>query len=74
MRFTAVLMILLATTGQAFAHGGHWADLAGHDHWLAAGALAAAAALAAWAALQGKGEKEPSEPEAEGAEPVSQET
>ncbi len=73
MRFTATLMTLMAAAGQAFAHGGHWADLAGHDHWIAAGALGAAAAIAAWAALKGKKSSEPVEAEADDAEATGQE-
>lgn len=40
----------LLSAGSAQAHPGHLAEVAGHGHWLAAGALAAAAALALWAA------------------------
>lgn len=59
MRLTAVLLILAATP--AAAHPGHFADLAGHSHWIALGALVAAGTLAAW--LAGKGKKEEAEAE-----------
>ena len=45
IRFAALLTVFGA--GMAQAHPGHLAEVAGHGHWLAAGALAAAAALAA---------------------------
>ena len=38
----------LAIPTPAFAHWGHVGELAGHGHWIAIGAAAAAAALAAW--------------------------
>ena len=40
--------------GSAQAHVGHLGDLAGHDHWVAAGAIGAAIALAGWNILKGK--------------------
>lgn len=64
MKFTLTFVALLATASTANAHIGHLGELAGHGHWLAAGALGAAIALAGWAALSGKkddGEVEPEE-------------
>ena len=40
--------LLLAPMPSAHAHWGHVGELAGHGHWIALGAAAAAAALAAW--------------------------
>ena len=48
----------------ALAHVGHLGEVAGHGHWIAAGALGAAA-LAAWLAAKGKGKKAEAEPEPE---------
>lgn len=53
MRLFAILIVLLSATA-ANAHPGHWGELAGHDHWIAAGALGAAAAAALWGWLKGK--------------------
>jgi len=69
MKRLSVIFAAFATP--AFAHVGHLGEVAGHGHWIAAGALGAAA-LAAW--LAGKGKKTEAEPEpdetedAEGAE------
>ena len=46
------LFVLLA--GPAAAHPGHWADLAGHDHWVAGAAIGAAVLAGLWGALKGK--------------------
>ncbi|MCF6444912.1 DUF6732 family protein [Nereida sp. MMG025] len=53
----ALALLLLSTTA-ASAHPGHWGELAGHDHWIAAGALGAAAAAALWGWLKGKKDDE----------------
>lgn len=58
MRTLAVFLSVFATP--AFAHVGHLGEVAGHGHWIAAGALGAAA-LAAW--LAGKGKNADAEPE-----------
>lgn len=47
-------LILLFAAGPALAHVGHLGDLAGHDHWVAAGALGLAGLVAVWGALKGK--------------------
>ncbi|WP_317055801.1 MULTISPECIES: DUF6732 family protein [Roseovarius] len=57
-RLFALLTLLLP--GAALAHPGHLAEVAGHGHWLSAGALAAAAALGLWAA-KGRKSKENAE-------------
>ncbi|MGR3499097.1 MAG: DUF6732 family protein [Limimaricola soesokkakensis] len=68
--------ILLPTTaftaapGMAFAHPGHMAGLAGHDHWVAGAAIGLAIALGLWGALKG-GRKETDE--AHDAEPQGDE-
>ena len=62
----AVLMTFVANA--AAAHPGHWADLAGHDHWVAGAAIGLAGLAAIWGALKGKNEgndAEEAEPEAE---------
>jgi hydrogenase/urease accessory protein HupE len=41
---TAIATTLIASP--AFAHPGHFAEAHGHDHWLAAGALALAGVIA----------------------------
>ena len=62
MRFSIFLAGIFASGG-APAHVGHLGDLAGHDHWVAAGAIGAAIAVAGWNILKGKKDKE-AEPEA----------
>lgn len=57
MRFS-VLLANMFVAGTAQAHVGHFGDLAGHDHWVAAGAIGAAIALAGWNILKGKKDKE----------------
>lgn len=62
--FLTLVLTLGATT--ASAHIGHFGDMAGHDHWVAAGALGVAGLVAVWGALKGKKpEEKPPEPQAE---------
>ena len=49
---------VLAWAGQAAAHPGHLAEVAGHGHWLAGVAVGAAIAIGLWAGLKGKAETE----------------
>jgi putative Mn2+ efflux pump MntP len=50
-----LLTILLMCAGSsALAHPGHWADVAGHDHWIAGAAIGLAGIAAIWGALKGK--------------------
>ena len=56
MRFSIFMTGLFSASG-AQAHVGHFGELAGHDHWVAAGAIGAAIAVAGWNALKGKKEK-----------------
>lgn len=69
---TRVLVGVIACfpTAPAWAHGGHLADVAGHDHWIALGALGVAAALGLWTIFGGEkdGDKERSTGEQEAAE------
>ena len=59
MRLFLILpALILIESAPAFAHLGHFGDLAGHDHWIAAGALGAAIAVAGWAAWKGDKSKE----------------
>ena len=61
----AILTLTLMMTGSAaFAHPGHWGELAGHDHWVAGAALGIAGLLAIWGAVKGK-KSEEAEEEAE---------
>ena len=64
MRGFLTLMLVLIATGAA-AHPGHWADVAGHDHWVAGAAIGLAGLAALWGALKGKKAKEEAEPEEE---------
>ena len=53
-----ILTVFLALTGgAAYAHPGHWGDLAGHDHWVAGAAIGLAGLAALWGALKGKKSK-----------------
>ncbi|MDP5086831.1 MAG: hypothetical protein NWQ23_15540 [Yoonia sp.] len=54
-----LLTLTLIFAGQAaMAHPGHWADLAGHDHWVAGAAIGLAGLAAIWGALKGKKAKQ----------------
>ena len=68
MRFS-VFLAGMFLAGGAQAHVGHLADVAaGHDHWVAAGAIGIAIAVAGWQALKGKKDAEVEE------EPSGEET
>ena len=60
-----LLPALLLLPAPVMAHPGHWADVAGHDHWIAGAAIGAAVLAGLWGALKGKGKSEPSEPQEE---------
>ena len=66
----ALALTLIALAGTASANVGHIGEVAGHDHWIAAGALGLALGLTLWAALKGRKDatKEVTEEEAEDAE------
>lgn len=64
MRGLLSLVFIFAATAAA-AHPGHWADVAGHDHWVAGAAIGLAGLAALWGALKGKKAKEEAEPEVE---------
>lgn len=49
----------------AMAHPGHWADVAGHDHWVAGAAIGLAGLAALWGALKGKKAEEEAEADEE---------
>lgn len=57
MRGLLILTFIFAGSA-AFAHPGHWADAAGHDHWIAGAAIGVAGALALWAVLKGRKDKD----------------
>lgn len=65
MRLACLISALLTATA-AHADPGHLTNVAGHDHWLAAGALGAAVVILLVAAL--KGRKREEGPDAEAAE------
>ncbi len=64
MRGLLALTLIFAGTAAA-AHPGHWADIAGHDHWVAGAAIGLAGLAAIWGALKGKKAREEAEPEEE---------
>lgn len=43
-------LLLLASTSAATAHPGHFAEVAGHAHWIGLAAAGAAAVVAGWLA------------------------
>ena len=47
-------LLLILAANMAEAHVGHLGELAGHDHWIAAGAIGLAGLVAVWGALKGK--------------------
>lgn len=53
-----VTLILICAGSAAAAHPGHWADVAGHDHWVAGAAIGLAGLAAIWGALKGKKDKD----------------
>ncbi|MBE0412662.1 DUF6732 family protein [Yoonia sp.] len=58
--------LFLSVAGSAAAaHPGHWADVAGHDHWVAGAAIGLAGLAAIWGALKGKKPKDTPAPEEE---------
>ncbi len=64
MRILMTVMLVL-TASSAHAHPGHWADVAGHDHWVAGAAIGLAGLAALWGALKGKKDREEAEPDEE---------
>lgn len=63
------LPVFILTVSPAAAHFGHAGDLAGHSHWVAIGAAAAATAIAAVLAKRGRAkEEDASETETDDAE------
>lgn len=48
------VLLALAVPGVAHAHAGHVAEVAGHAHWIALGAVAAAAVAAALAGAKAR--------------------
>ena len=64
MRGLLALTLIFAGTAAA-AHPGDWADIAGHDHWVAGAAIGLAGLAAIWGALKGKKAQEEAEPEEE---------
>ncbi|MFQ5624294.1 MAG: DUF6732 family protein [Paracoccaceae bacterium] len=54
-KFTILTGMLVLGAGPVLAHPGHLGTLAGHDHWVAGAAIAAAVLIGLWAALKGGG-------------------
>ncbi len=52
-------LFLTLTAGAASAHPGHLTELAGHTHWVAAGAFGAAVLVGLWGAMTGKKKDDP---------------
>ena len=60
------LTLMFAVFGQsATAHPGHWAELAGHGHWVAGAAIGLAVVAGLWGVLKGEKETDDDEPEPE---------
>lgn len=57
MRGSLTLLFIFAGSS-ALAHPGHWADAAGHDHWIAGAAIGLAGIAAIWGILKGKKDRE----------------
>jgi len=72
MRFS-VFVVAALMAAPAIADPGHLGLSNGHDHWLAAAAVAAAIAAAIWGALKGKRDDEQAEPASEDAAQEPQE-
>jgi len=70
MRGLLTLTLIFAGTAAA-AHPGHWAEIAGHDQWVAGAAIGLAGLAAIWGALKGKKAQEDAEPEEEMEEEVA---
>lgn len=64
MKFS-IFVVLTLSAGLAHADPGHLIGVAGHDHWLAAGAIGAAIAAGIWGAVKGKRDDNQEEAEAE---------
>ena len=58
-------LIVIPLSTPAFAHPGHWADVAGHDHWVAGAAIGLAGLAAIWGAFKGKRAKDEAKVEEE---------
>ncbi|MEO0329921.1 MAG: DUF6732 family protein [Pseudomonadota bacterium] len=61
MRTLVTLLIFLNSSLTANAHVGHLGELAGHAHWVGAGAVIVAGAIAAWLGTRKKDDQEISE-------------
>ena len=61
MRHLIAPLFLIPLAGQAAAHPGHLAGLAGHDHWVAGAAIGLAIAVGVWGALKGRRKDEAAE-------------
>lgn len=56
---TVFAAALTGAAAPAFAHPGHIAGLAGHDHWVAGAAIGAAVAIGVWSVLKGRRKTKP---------------
>ena len=58
---TFLTLLVIFSAQSAAAHPGHLIELAGHDHWVAGGAIGAAILAGLWGALKGGKKEEESE-------------
>ncbi len=49
-----LLTVMIGAAAPAYAHPGHLADVAGHDHWVAGVAIGLAVLAGLWGAVGGK--------------------
>lgn len=68
-----ILILLLVLPSVAFAHAGHVIEAAGHNHWIALGAIGAAALAALWSKHKEKQQAEADSDEAEDAGDLEEE-
>jgi hydrogenase/urease accessory protein HupE len=66
MRHLIAPLFVIPLAGQAAAHPGHLAGLAGHDHWVAGAAFGVAVAVGIWAAIKGRRQEDRVDAEDEG--------
>lgn len=66
-----ISVLALALPGMASAHPGHIVEVAGHNHWIALGAIGAAGLAALWSKLK---DRETPETETDEVEELEEET
>lgn len=63
-----ITLLITALPGLAWAHPGHLAEVAGHDHVIAGVAIGVAIGVAVWGALKGRRDDEAEDDAEEGIE------